>query len=41
MATTTAQADGVRSAAYQSYWLLRSGFTVGPMRGRLRARHAA
>jgi DoxX len=31
LATATAQPDRVGSAAYQSYWLLRIGFTAAPI----------
>jgi DoxX len=31
MATPTAPPDGVRSAAYQAFWLLRIGFTAAPI----------
>src|ERR671931_214994 len=31
MATPLAQPDGVRSAAYQAFWVLRIGFTVAPI----------
>jgi hypothetical protein len=31
MATPTAGPDGVRSAAYQAFWLLRIGFTAAPI----------
>src|ERR671931_355610 len=31
MATPLAQPDGVRSAAYQAFWVLRIGFTAAPI----------
>jgi hypothetical protein len=31
MATPTAQPDGMRSAAYQAFWLLRIGFMAAPI----------